>query len=686
MLTLVEKILFVVLAGAMLYLTTITFGRMARVIGRGQGPDKLALDHLPQRVWAGLVSLITQGSIIRNRTFTSVLHYGIAWGFLFYFLVNGIDALEGYLPHQWHIWDAEHNYWPGNVYRLLADLFTVSGLTGVIYFLVRRFVAQDKVLTTHEQVTLLPQVRRGGIRRDSLIVGAFILLHLGARFTGAASDIALSIADPWQPFGSFYGGLLSGLSPTFLTVLQHAAWWLALGSIFVFLPYFPYTKHAHLFLGPLNFMTRPDRGALGAMTPLNLEDETQEKFGVATLSDLSQTQILDAFACIMCNRCQEACPAYNTGKQLSPAAIEINKRYYIWENFIPLASGAPDDKPLLEYALSESALWACTTCGACSEVCPVGNEPMMDILDMRRNQVLTLDQYPAELTNTFQGIERRCNPWGATNSRLEWAAALPFPVPTVEENPDFEYLFWVGCAGAFDPGAQKVAQAVATILNAAGVSFAVLGDQESCTGDPARRAGNEYLFQAMAQANIETLHQYGVERKRIVTSCPHCLTTLGVEYKALGGDFTVFHHTQLIADLVGKGRLRLNGNQLEHVTFHDPCYLGRHNNIYDDPRLALAEAGVTLLEMDRSRRNSFCCGAGGAQMWKEEEHGSDAVNLNRYREALATGATTLAVGCPFCAVMLRDANGKHGDALRVQDVAEIVAARLAPTEELIAAD
>lgn len=676
MLTLIEKLLFIVLAGAMLYLAYQTFGRMFRVIGRGQGPDKIPFDEIPRRLATLVVSLFNQGRIIRNRTFTSLLHYGVAWGFIFYLLVNGVDVLEGYLPATWHLWSAEYGYWWGNLFRLLADVLTMSVLAGVVYFLVRRFIARDRALTIRENVKLLPAVRAGGIARDSLIVGLFILLHVGARYTGAAAAVAQHGADAWQPFGSLYAAALGGLSHSGLEVLRHVAWWLALGTILAFLPYFPYSKHAHLFMGPVNFATRPERGALGALHALSFEDEQNEKFGVRTLSDLSQTQILDAFACIMCNRCQEACPAYNTGKELSPAAIEINKRYYIRQNFVSLASGAEDATPLLDYAISESALWACTSCGACNEVCPVGNEPLIDIMDMRRAQVLMADQYPHELTNAFQGIERRGNPWGATNSRMEWAQTLPFPVLTVDENPDFEYLFWVGCAGAFDPDAQRVARAVATILNAAGVSFAVLGNQESCTGDPARRAGNEYLFHEMARQNIEILDGYQVNTRKIVTSCPHCLTTLGVEYRELGGRYAVYHHTQLIADLIGRGKLRLHDNRLEHVTFHDPCFLGRHNGIYADPRRALEQAGTTLLEMDLSHANSFCCGAGGAQVWKEEEHGSAAVNVVRYDQAAATGATTVAVGCPFCAVMLNDARGKRNNSLEVKDVAQLVAERL----------
>jgi Fe-S oxidoreductase len=245
-------------------------------------------------------------------------------------------------------------------------------------------------------------------------------------------------------------------------------------------------------------------------------------------------------------------------------------------------------------------------------------------------------------------------------------------VPTVEENPDFDYLLWVGCAGAFNPDAQETVRALATILHEAGLSFAILGDAETCTGDSARRAGNEYLYYELAKANIETLNAAGVEQKRIVTSCPHCFTTIGREYKELGGHYTVFHHTQLIADLIGKGKLRLNGRQLEKITFHDPCYLGRHNGILEEPRAALAKAGAILLEMDRTKKNSFCCGAGGAQMWKEEEHGAEAVNLNRFKEASNTGAKTLAVACPFCTQMMKDANQQMGAPMAVKDVARIV--------------
>ncbi len=666
MLSPTEKFLFVLLAAISIGATIVTFDEMRRIIARGGG--RLRLNDLPRRLVTGAVALITQGRILKNRKLTSLLHYGVAWGFIFYGLVNILDVLEGFFAG-FHVPAPA-----GNVYRLLADLFSVAVIIGVVFFLLRRFLFPRgrRILSWRENVKLMPEVR-DGVRRDSLIVGVFILLHVGFRFLSQTFHVALGGADAAQPFASAVAGLWQTLSQPALTFGLHASWWVALGLILLFLPYFPYTKHAHLFMGPINFMTRPDRPALGALEPIDFEDDSIEQFGVARLTDLHQTHILDAFACIMCNRCQDACPAYVTGKELSPAALEINKRYYLRQNMTHLASGGADEPHLLDYAISESAVWACTACGACVEVCPVGNEPMFDILNIRRDQVLMQASFPGELQGAFRGMERTGNPWSATDDRLAWAQTLSFEVPTVEQNPEYDVLYWVGCAGAFDPKGQAIARAIVTVLHGAGVNFAVLGDMETCTGDSARRAGNEYLFYEMAQGNIETLKEVGADQKRIVTGCPHCLHTIGKEYKALGGDFHVLHHTQMIADLVGRGLLRLNGETLEQVTFHDPCYLGRHNGIYEDPRQSLAQAGATLLEMDRSRNNSFCCGAGGAQFWKEEEHGSEAVSMNRYREAEKTGAKTLAIGCPFCARMLEDAGKEAGETMQVMDVAELVA-------------
>ena len=672
MLSPIEKGLFILLVVISLTAAYNGFLQMAQIINRGQG--KLNLDELPHRLVTGAVALFGQGRILRHRRLTSILHWGVAWGFLFYFIVNGVDTFEGMITGFHFLPDNPI----GDAYRFLADVLGGIVLIGVLYFILRRFLYRDQALTIRDNVKLHPKARAGGVYKDSLVVALFIFLHIGFRILSVSFLIAQEGGNDWgQPFANLIAQtFLMGpdISPAFLDFGWHLGWWMALGLAIMFLPYFPRTKHAHLFMGPINFMTRPERSFLGEMQTLDFEDETIEQFGVSNLFELEQTRIVDAFACIMCNRCQQVCPAYNTGKELSPAALEVNKRYFLKENMAGLANGDQDlmTIPLLDYAISESAVWACTACGACIDICPVGNEPMLDIMDIRRHQVLMESNFPDELQGAFRGMERTGNPWMSTESRMAWTAPLDFEVPTVEDNPNFEYLLWVGCAGAFNPDAQKTVQSVATILHHAGVSFAVLGDAESCTGDSARRAGNEYLFYEMAMGNIETLNAAGVDKKHIVTSCPHCFTTLGKEYKELGGDYTVYHHTQMIANLIGQGKLKMNGNKLETVTFHDPCYLGRHNGIVQDPRTALAQAGANLLEMDRHGTDSFCCGAGGAQMWKEEEHGTAAVNAVRFAEARRTGAKTLAVGCPFCAQMMHDANRESGEPMQVKDVAELV--------------
>ncbi|OQY29132.1 MAG: [Fe-S]-binding protein [Anaerolineaceae bacterium 4572_5.2] len=562
-----------------------------------------------------------------------------------------------------------------SVYRFLGDIFSVSVLLGVSYFLIRRFVLGSPVLTIRDNVKLHPKAR-DGMRKDSLLVGLFILAHVGFRFLGESFLIAQEgHSDLWQPFASTVSYLWSGMGPSAQLVGWHLCWWIALGLILAFIPYFPYTKHLHLIMSPVNFMTRPERRSMGELDALDFDDESIEQFGAAKLTDLSTSQVIDAFACIMCNRCQDVCPAYVTGKELSPSALEVNKRYGIKDNFTPLAQGEEDPLQLLEFAISESAVWACTTCGACVNICPVGNEPFRDILDIRRNQILMESQFPSELQAAFRGMERNGNPWQMSDDRMAWTESLDFKVPTVEENPDFDVLYWVGCAGAFDPGAQETARAFARIMDKAGVNYAVLGNQETCTGDTARRAGNEYLFFEMAGMNVETLN--AINTKKIVATCPHCLHTIKNEYPEFGGKYEVLHHSEFINDLIGSGKVTLKGGEMTTATFHDPCYLGRHNEVYDAPREALKDAGLKLVEMGRSYEQAFCCGAGGAQMWKEEEHGSEAVNKNRYTEAQATGVDTVAVACPFCNQMLSDANTEEKGAMQIRDIAEIVADALA---------
>ena len=325
MLTTIEKILFSMLAVGALTAAYFTFSWMIRIILRGGG--KLSFDNAGQRIWNGIVSLFTQGGIIRHRSITSIFHYGVAWAFIFYVIVNLVDIAEGFFQ-DFHFLGTTS---VGGIYRLIADLLSVAALIGIIYFLVRRFIAKDQSLTFRKNVILNPKAVQG-ISRDSFIVAAFILFHVGFRFLGQTFNLAFEGADQWQPFASLVANLWSGLSPEIQEIGWHVSWWVALGLILIFIPYFPYSKHSHLFMGPINFMTQPDRTAMGALDPLDFEDETIEQFGAAHLTDLAQTQILDAFACIMCNRCQDACPAYVTGKELSPAALEINKRYYVRDN------------------------------------------------------------------------------------------------------------------------------------------------------------------------------------------------------------------------------------------------------------------------------------------------------------------------------------------------------------------
>ena len=670
MLTDVEKMLFLMLALFSVGSTFAGVKAMFLIIGRGQG--ELHFDRIIRRVLTALTVYITQRTTLKTRPLTSMIHWAVVLGFTWYFLVNAVDLLVGFLP-DFEVWLAGG----GGLYdgfRLLSDVLSVVVLVGIAYFILRRLVLPNKAaLGFHDNVLLHPKVSAGAVQLDSMIVAVFILLHVGARFLGESVVVAQTGDDAFMPFATSLAAVWSGLNVDALEVLRHLFWWIALGGILVFLPYFPQSKHAHLFMAPLNFLTRPQRRSMGELSPLDFEDDALEQFGAGRLEDLHKTQILDGFACIMCNRCQDVCPAYVTGKELSPAALEVNKRFLMKDHWDALASGAESDWALSESLLSESALWACTSCGACIDICPVGNEPMFDILDIRRDAVLMQSEFPNELQGAFNGMERQGNPWQIAESRSSWTAGLDIPVPTIAENPDFDVLYWTGCAVSYDPRAQQTARALVKVMHAAGVNFAILGEEERCTGDVARRGGNEYLYFELATANVELLNN--VEPKRIVVTCPHCFHNIGKEYHAFGGDYEVIHHSELIEELITSGKLPRTASPANwsNVTFHDPCYLGRHNNVFDAPRKVLRASGVPLVEMPRNRANSFCCGAGGAQFWKEEEHGDRKVNIERFREAASSGADILAVGCPFCTRMFEDARNEIDGGPQVLDIAEIIA-------------
>lgn len=664
MLTFPEKILFVIAALATLYTIWLLANRIARIIARGQG--QVDWDLVRQRLSETLAKTLTFQPVFRFRFWPSLFHGLVAWGFIYYLLVNLFDVIGAFvngflIPGT-----------IGNLYRLGADILSVAALVGMLALIIRRFGFKPRTLTTREEVMISPKAR-AGIPRDSAIVGAFILVHVGSRFLGQSIQIAAEGPDPWQPFATMAANLWTGLNLSALVIGEHVFFWLAIGTIMGFFPYFLHSKHLHLFMTPINFLLNPQRRSMGELDRLDFDDESIEQFGATYLEDLGWELILDAYACIMCYRCQEVCPAYNTGKVLSPAAMEINKRYFLNSEGARLAEGEASGAPLTEFAIPPEAVWACTACGACVDICPVGNEPMRDILQIRRSLVLMENKFPEQLQTSFRGMERTLNPWNVPpTERMKWAEGLE--VPTIEDNPEPEILWWVGCAPSTDARAQKTAQAFAKVLSAAGVNFAVLGEAEQCTGDSARRAGNEFLFNELALANVELLNE--VSPKRMVTTCPHCMHTIGNEYPAFGGSFEIIHHTQLIDELIAAGRLNLNQESVLKLTYHDPCYLGRHNGVFEAPRQVLKDATAAYVEMPRSGRKSFCCGAGGAQMWKEEEEGDARVSENRIREAIDTGADTLAVGCPFCMIMLDDVRKSAETSMQLMDVAEIVAQSL----------
>ncbi len=663
MLTTLEKILFLLLVIGSGYFAARGFYDVYRAIARGK-PDG-RFDDLPQRIRRALWSVLTQQSVFKARPLVSFFHALIFYGFIFYFLVNLVDFLEGFL-----VMHARGGMW--SPFNLAADLLTVAVLVGIGAMMLRRVSVRPQDFAFAEQTPVAPEVR-SGMFRDSMVVAAFITFHVGCRLMFKATQLAQQGSDGFQPVGSLLATLFTGLAADQLGIFNHVFWWGSLGSILVFLPYFPRSKHLHIFMAPINLALKKDQP--GVLQPMDFEKE--EVFGAAKLEDLSWPRLLDAYSCIMCNRCQDVCPANVTGKALSPAAILINERYELNSNLAGFAQGQESPRPLLDFALNEESAWACTTCNACVEVCPVGNEQMLHILDVRRERVLGAAEFPKGLQNTYNHMERAGNPWGMSpEERFAWAKGLPFAVPTLADQPQPDVLYWVGCAVAFDPRAQKIARSMAELFNAAGLAWAVIGKEEKCTGDTARRTGNEYLFAQMAEENVAVLNE--IKPKTIVTTCPHCFHTIGNEYPQFGGHFVVKHHTDFIDELVKAGKLTLNGKADDSITYHDPCYLGRHNGIFDEPRGLIQATGAKLTEPSRNRSNSFCCGAGGGQFWKDEEKGTERVGTNRYRELKQTGAKTVATGCPFCMRMITEETAKEEPevAMEVLDIAEIVAKNL----------
>jgi Fe-S oxidoreductase/nitrate reductase gamma subunit len=576
-----------------------------------------------------------------------VMHSMIYFSFLILFAVTNVSQWQEQAPEGW-------KFLHGDVYRAYAFVGDAAGLVfviGVGWAIARRYVQRPY------RIRIKTKPEHGAI------LGVFLLLGLSG-FAAEAFRIAFQGRPDFEKW-SFVGYPLSWLVRNVESAHGwQQAWWLVhVLCFFAFLVMLPVTMLRHMFTSPLNMYLRDRERPKGAMKPLPILTETElETFGAATVSDFTWKQLLDTDACTMCGRCTSVCPAHATGKPLDPREIVLKT------GEVMAATGTPPVSPPIGIVphitigsdslferITPEEIWSCTSCRACDEICPVNIEILDKILDMRRYLSLMESNFPTELGTAYRSMENSSNPWGMSQSdRAAWTSKVEgVPIVDGTEALDHEYLYWVGCAGSFDDKNQKVTIAMAKLLTRAGIDFAILGPAELCTGDPARRSGNEYIFQMLAMQNIETLNSMGV--KKIITQCPHCFNTLLNEYPQLGGQYEVVHHSQLLETLVESGRLDLSSARLdERIVYHDSCYLGRHNDVYLAPRKVIGSlGGVEVVEAERNGTKGMCCGAGGARMWMEETIGTK-VNDARSRELIATGASRIATACPFCYIMIDD--------------------------------
>jgi len=603
------------------------------------GQPTRRFDEVPKRVQAEAVVVVGQSKLLQ-RLGPGLMHAAIFWGFIVLFPTIVIAMIGAADPHATLPWLGAQGW-----YALLVDVFAVLVFAGVLAaFYIRKIQRPKRFWGSHLGEADLILLWIAGI------VLSLIAWH--------SSQIALGFNDyprGWAPVSNLVANLWHG---SWVAVLERVAVWAHVLLILGFLVYLQYSKHLHILVAAINVFFGRTRSR-GRLEPVDFEKpEADVRLGAATAKDLTWKQVLDTMSCTECGRCQDACPAFNTGKELSPKLLIMALRD---------KARAQSPEPLVPNAVSANVVWDCVTCGACIQECPVGIEHIDHIVDMRRNLVMLESKFPEEAGSMLRDTDRAGNPWGKPPSdRTAWADGLGVRVLQPGEAPP-EVLFWVGCAPAFDERARQGARSTAKLLKSAGVDFAILGPRETCTGDPARRMGDEFTYQKQANANVETLNAAKVTK--IVTTCPHCFNTIGTEYPDFGGRYEVVHHTEFLAQLMREGRLQAEAGERK-ITYHDSCYLARHNDVIAAPR-ALAAASGTTVEMARSGKRTFCCGAGGARMWMEER--GRPINEERVREAAATGADTLAVGCPFCTVMLDDGVRNSGAKLQVIDLASLLA-------------
>ncbi|MEN6414273.1 MAG: heterodisulfide reductase-related iron-sulfur binding cluster [Veillonellales bacterium] len=620
-----------------------------------------------QNVWQGIQDVLLYGFFhkrIMKEKYPGSMHLFIFWGFVFLAFATAVVAVHT---------DLGVPIYQGGLYlfvKCTANFFGLLAVCGILMAAWRRYVIRPRRLDN---------------KPEDGITLALIFLILLTGFLLESARIAAT-ADPWADWafvGKWLSAPLTGLDAAALLTLHRCLWWFHMLLVMSFIAYFPYSKLFHIILAPLNQFFRY-RGPVGVPAAIDFEDESLESYGKDELQQFSWKTLFNSDVCLRCGRCQEFCPAFLSGKHLNPKAVIQAIKVHMEEigrasaqqqtdpssEAETAAAGSSPVRSLIGEVIPEEDIWACTTCHSCEQQCPVFVEHVGKTIELRRHLVLMESRFPAEAQAAFRNMENNGNPWGICwSTRDQFLKSLG--VPTYEENPAADVLYWPGCSGAFDCRNQKVSKAVVHLLQAAGVNFAVLGNEEKCCGDSARRLGNEYLFYSLASENIEAMKRYGV--KTIVTQCPHCFNILKNEYPQLGGHFTVFHHTEFLLQLVKSGQLTLQKKSGQSIAYHDSCYLGRYNQIYQPPRELLTAAGLEVREMSHAFEKSFCCGAGGGRMWLEEKEG-DRINVMRAQEALATNPDLVGTACPFCLSMLDEAvTTVAGDEKRkTMDIAEIL--------------
>lgn len=667
--TLIQFLLFLAVTGLALY----GFGRVVYhrylYIQLGKSVDLKKEASLRLKGFA--VQVFGQTKLLKDKK-SGIMHIVIFYGFIILQL-GALDLiLKGLIDRGLPV--------PGYDYFTLMQEVTVGLIVLAMgYATYRRYIEK------------LKRLKRGW--KPSIVVFFIMFLMLSVVISGGFERIREGLpASGFAPLTSVWAALFDGISTSAATVGFYAGWWMHLLILLSFLIYVPQSKHFHIITAPINILLRRTEPT-GKLASLNLEDEDAETFGVGKIEDFTQKQMLDFYSCVECGRCTSVCPANTTGKLLSPMHLITKLRDHLTEKsaaitskspwvpamvFAPESQGNALEVELIGGVITEEELWACTTCRNCEDQCPVANEHVDKIIDMRRHLVLTQGSMPHDGQRALQNIERQGNPWGISrNDRVKWVKEVDpedeLQVRTVKENPTFEYLFFLGSMGAYDNRSRKITHAFVKLMKEAGISFAILGNEEKNSGDTPRRMGNEFLFQQLCADNIATFQKYKV--KKIVTTCPHTYHTFKNEYSEFGLLAEVFHHTELLDQWVKEGRLTPQYEVKERITYHDSCYLGRYNEVYEEPRNVLrAIPGVELVEQARSRENSMCCGAGGGMMWMEETAGT-RVNVARTEQLLSVKPTVISSACPYCLTMVEDGTKlkEVEEQVKARDIAEILA-------------